>query len=81
MGRYLYHTKKEGIVYNPDTSKDLELYVDTYFDGGWLQDVAEDADNVMSRTGMIIMYDNCPIYWKTLLHTDIALIAAEAGYI
>ena len=24
LGRYLSHTRKEGIVYNPDTSKDLE---------------------------------------------------------
>ena len=24
LGRYLYHTKSEGIVYNPDTSKGLE---------------------------------------------------------
>ena len=31
LGRYLYHTKREGIVYNLDTSKGLECYVDADF--------------------------------------------------
>ena len=30
LGRYLYHTKKEGIVYNP-TKKGLEYYFDADF--------------------------------------------------
>ena len=35
LGQYLSHTRKEGIVYNPDTSKVLECYVDADFAGGW----------------------------------------------
>ena len=35
LGRYLYHTKHEGIVYNPDTSTGLECYVDANFVGDW----------------------------------------------
>ena len=35
LGRYLLHTKKEGIVYNPDISKGLECYVDDDLVGGW----------------------------------------------
>ena len=62
LGRYLYHTKREGIVYDPDTSKGLECYVDADFAGGWQQADSDDADNVLSRTGMVIMYANCPIY-------------------
>ena len=81
MGRYLCHTKKEGIVYNPYTSKGLECYADIDLSGGWSHDVAEDADNVMSRTGMIIMYANCPIYWRSLLHNNISLSTAEDEYI
>ena len=34
LGRYLSHTRKEGIVYNPDTLKGLEYYVDAEFVGG-----------------------------------------------
>ena len=35
----------------------------------------------MSPTGMVIMYDNCPICWRSYLHTEIALSTAEAEYI
>ena len=33
LDRYLYHTKKEGIIYNPDTSKCPEFYLNAYFVG------------------------------------------------
>ena len=81
LGRYLSHTKKEGIVYNPDTSKGLECYVDADFARGWQEANADDADNVMSRIVMVIMYANCPIFWHSSLQTEIALSTAEADYI
>ena len=81
LGRYLLHTKKEGIIYNPDVSKGLECYVDADFAGGWSRDIEDDADNVMSRTGMVIMYANCPVFWRSSLQTEIALSTAEAEYI
>ena len=43
------------------------------FAGGWTQANADDAENVMSRTGFVIMYANCPIYWKSALQTEITL--------
>ena len=78
LGRYLSHTRKEGIAYNPDTSKGLECYVDADFAGGWQEANTYDADNVMSQTGMVIMYDNCPIFWRSSLQTEIDLSTAEA---
>jgi hypothetical protein len=81
LGRYLLHTKDRGIIFSPDKSKGLECYVDADFAGGWSQADANDADNVMSRTGFIIMYANCPIYWVSKLQTEIALSTAEAEYI
>ena len=78
LGRYLYHTKKEGIIYNPDTSKVLECYVDADFAGVWQQADADDPEDVMSRTGMVIMYANCPIFWRSSLQTEISLSTAEA---
>ena len=62
LGLYLSHNRKEGIVFNPDTSKGLECYVDADFTVGWQEENADDADNVMSRTEMVIMYANCPIF-------------------
>ena len=35
----------------------------------------------MSQTGMVIMYDNCPIYWSSYLQTEISLSNSEAEYI
>ena len=75
------HTRKEGIVYNPDISKGLECYVDADFAGGYSPETADDADNLLSRTGMVIMYANCPIYWRSSLQTEIALSTAQAEYI
>ena len=69
------------MVYNPDTSKGLECYVDADFAGGWQEANADNKDNVMLRNGMVIMYANCPIFWRSSLQTEIALITAEAEYI
>ena len=41
LGRYLLHTKKEGIIYNPDISKGLECYLDADFAGGWSREVGK----------------------------------------
>ena len=81
LGRYLYHKKREGIVYNPDITKGIECYVDVEFAGGWQQADSHKPDNILSRTGMVIMYANCPIFWRSTLQTEIDLSIAEAGYI
>ena len=81
LGGYLLHTKKEDIIYNTDVSKGLECYVDADFAGSWSREVGDNADNVMSRTGMVIMYSNCPVYWRTSQKTEITLSTAEAEYI
>jgi hypothetical protein len=59
----------------------IECYVDADFAGGWNITTSADADNVMSRTGFVITYANCPIYWASCLQTEIALRAAKAEYI
>ena len=81
LGRYLLDTRKCGIIYKPDRSKGLECYVDADFAGGWIQANASNAENVLSRTGYVIMYANCPILWVSRLQTEIALSTAEAEYI
>jgi KUP system potassium uptake protein len=39
------------------------------------------ADNIYSRTGYVIRYAGCPIYWQSKLQTEISLSTAEAEYI
>ena len=58
LGRYLYHTKSKGIVYNPDITKGIECYADADFSGGWQQVDSHEPDNVLPRTRMVIMYAN-----------------------
>ena len=81
IGQYLLHTKRDCIIYNPDKEKGLECYVDADFAGGWQQADSSDAENVMSQNGMVIMYANCHIYWRSLLQTEISLSTAKAEYI
>ena len=39
------------------------------------------AGNLMSRTGFVLKYAGCPIFWSSKLQTEIALSTAEAEYI
>ena len=48
---------------------------------GWNPEEAGDADNVYSRTGFVIYYAGCPVYWQSKLQTEITLSTAEAEYI
>ena len=81
IGRYLLHSKDRGIYFKLDASKGLECYVDADHAGGWSQTSPHDADNIYSRTGFVIKYANCPIFWSSKLQTEIALSTAEAEYI
>jgi hypothetical protein len=69
------------MTYTPDPTKGIEVYVDADFAGGWDPGDAMNADNVYSRTGYVIRYAGCPIYWQSKLQTEIALSTAEAEYI
>ena len=60
IGRYLLHTADRAIIFDVDKSKGLECYVDADFAGGWSNADSDDAENVMSRTGFVIMYAKLP---------------------
>jgi hypothetical protein len=81
IGQYLCNNCKRGIIYKVDKSKGSEVYVDADFVGGWSSADAENANNVLLRTGFVICYANCPLIWCSKLQTEIALSTAEAKYI
>ena len=81
IGRYLVNDPDRGVIYRIDKSKGLEVYVDADFAGAWSASDSDNADNVLSRTGYVICYANCPIVWCSKLQTEIALSTAEAEYI
>jgi hypothetical protein len=78
IGQYLLSSKDNGMIYSPDSSKGIEVFVDADFAGGWDSAQAEDVVNVYLRTGLFIYYAGCPVYWQSKLQTEIALSTAEA---
>jgi hypothetical protein len=81
IGRYLLSTCDKGMICKPNSSKGLEVYVDADFAGGWDPADPGNADNIYLRTGFVIRYASCPIFWQSKLQTEIALLMAEAEYI
>ncbi len=81
IGRYLLSTKDKGMKYTPDSTKGIEVFDYADFAGGWDPGHPLNSGNVYSRTGYIIQYAGCPIYWQSKLQTEIALSTAEAEYI
>jgi hypothetical protein len=80
IGCYLCNNCEWGITYKIDRSKGVEVYVDADFAGEWSSADADNADNVLSRTGFVVCYANCPLIWCSKLQT-IALSTAKAEYI
>jgi hypothetical protein len=81
IGQYLLLTQDRGMMYTPDSTKGIKVYVDADFVGGWDPGDAMNADNVYLRTGYVIRYAGCPIYWQSKLQMEIALSTAEAEFI
>ena len=88
--RYLLFTKRttrdgtrqtQGIIYRPDKKKSIDTYVDAPFAGDWNTSWSNEPSSVMSRTGYVVMYANCPIIWCSKLQTEIALSTTESEYI
>ena len=65
----------------PDISKGLEYYVDADFAGDYNKENSENPKSVLSRTGYVIKYANCPILWISRLQSEIALSICESEYI
>jgi hypothetical protein len=78
--KYLLDTKDKGIIFKPDKSRGLECHVDADFAGGWVSGEHSNPESVLSRTGYVISYAGCPIYWKSKLQSEIALSTTEAEY-
>ena len=71
----------QGILFRPDKSKSIENYVDASFAGDWNTSWSDEPSSVMSRTGYVIFYANCPIIWSSKLQIEIALSTTESEYI
>ena len=66
---------------NPSTEKGIECYVYADFVGGWNQEEGKDPGSVLSRTGYIITYANCPIIWASQIQIEVVLSTTQTEYI
>ena len=71
----------QGILFRPDKTKSIDTYVDASFAGEWNTTWSDEPSSVMSRTGYVILYANCPIIWSSKLQSEIALSTTESEYI
>ena len=78
---YLKRTNSLGTKFSPSFTKSLEVYVDASFAGDWNKIWSEEPSSVMSRTGYLIKYADCPIIWCSKLQSEIALSTTESEYI
>ena len=81
IARYLKATKNKGIILDPKSKHGAVCYVDADFAGCWDKANSGSAEAVLSRTGFVILYANCPVMWCSKMQTEIALSTTEAEYI
>ena len=79
--RYLYHTRNQGLVFQPKITDGFKCYVDADWAGNWLKTRPNDKTGALSRTGYLITYANCPIVWGSKMQSLVALSTTEAELI
>jgi len=82
IGRYLKQTPDRGMVMNPssDVCK-IDAYLDADFAGMYGHEEHTDPACAKSRTGFIITFADCPVFWQFKLQTETALSTMEAEII
>lgn len=79
--KYLIGTSTLGLIFQPDPTKGIEVFVDADFAGSWDRADSANPENVLSRTGFVIMLCGVPVLWASRLQSEIALSTAESEYI
>jgi hypothetical protein len=82
IGQHLKGAADKGMILQPIdlTEFKIDAYVDTDFLGIYGKESREDADNVRSRGGHIILVNNCPIVWQSKLIDGICMSTMMAEY-
>ena len=68
-----------GLILNPNSYFcKLDCYPDADFAGMCGHELRTDPAYVKSRTGFVITFANCPVFWASKLQTETALSTMEA---
>ena len=83
IGRYLKQTPDRGMVMDPssDVCKIADAYPDADFASMFGHEDHTDPACAKSRTGFIITFADCPVFWQSKLQTETALSTMEAEII
>jgi hypothetical protein len=65
-------------ILHPTNELTLDMHVDSDFAGMWHKDHSKLCNNVLSRTGYVILFGGCLITWVSKLQTEIALSTTES---
>ena len=79
--RYLRGTRHKGLIFKPDLKQGFKCYVDADWAGNWLKSNPNSPAGVLSHSGFLIKYANCPILWGSKMQSLVALSTTEAEII
>jgi hypothetical protein len=79
--RYLQRTRDKGFSLRPNSSHQVDCFVDADFAGNFGAEHPSSPDSVKYRTGYIILYRGCLLLWVSKLQSLIALSTMEAEYV
>ncbi len=51
------------MVIKPNGTQTLDCYVDSNFAGNYAAHPDQDPNSTKSRSGYVILYQGCPIFW------------------
>ena len=79
--RYLQVTKYNGLFFNPSKKLVVDCYAVADFAGLWGHEDPQDPICAISRTGFVVTFSNCPIFWVSKLQKKIALSTLHSEYL
>eukprot|EP00957_Ditylum_brightwellii_P132210 10081353-Ditylum_brightwellii.AAC.1 len=82
LSKYLASTKDAGLILDPKAERIFEVHADTDFIGNWYKSTAaNDASTSKSRSGYVVSYAGCPIFWASKLQMQVMLSTCKAEYV
>ena len=79
--RYLRGTRNKGLMFKPDLKQGFKCYVDADWAGNWLMSNPNSPTGVLSCSGFLIKYADCPILWGSKMQSLVALSTTKAEII
>ena len=78
---YIQGTNENGLVFNPYKKLVVNCCADAYLVGLWGHETPQDPICARSRTGFVVTFSNCPMFWVSKLQIDISLSTLHTEYV